>query len=77
MHVLVHYLSLLYVVIAQSVEVINRYTYVAIHVYYLLVYGYQNLNSSIHLATKYNYTKVVEILGEAGADVNAVNKVQH
>ena len=30
----------------------------------------QNLNSALHLATKYNHTEVVEILGKAGADVN-------
>ena len=37
---------------------------------------YQNLCRPLHHATKYGHIEVVEILGKAGADINADNKVQ-
>ena len=44
--------------------------------HYLLICGYQNLNSPLHLATKHDHIDVVDLLGRAGADVSIVNKVQ-
>ena len=43
--------------------------------YYMICYFLQNVETPIHLASRYGHVQVVEKLISLGADVNVVNKV--
>ena len=49
----------------------EMYTYIC----FMNQFCYQNLCRPLHHATKNGHIEVVEILGKAGADINAYNKV--
>ena len=51
----------------------EMYTYIYIMFYQPIFY--QNLCRPLHHATKNGHIEIVEILGKAGADINAYNKV--